>query len=243
MAFLIFLFANIWIWKIFQFNFLVFVVTILATFFLYRSVKEKKLDKVFVVLFLFLLIFQFKTTKIIPLAELSNQEKLYQIQRLKEYPPVYIKLFNKNLWVPTANWFENKPWLLSLYRIKNNIGDAVSPNLYFFSNHPNERVGFKEFEKFPYILLPFFVIGFLSFDFKKNLKIFMFSFGVPIVLTGLIGQSNSSGVVSLFPIIFVLNLLGVEYLYERYKKKRWAIILFLFLYSLVFIQTIIYARY
>ncbi|HEX6977564.1 MAG TPA: hypothetical protein VF185_04425 [Patescibacteria group bacterium] len=244
--FFIFLFANIWIWKILHFNFFIFTAVLAATFFIYKSVKEKKINKIFIISMLILIAFQFATTKTIPLVQLGDQEKLYQIQRLKEYPPVYIKIFNKNLWIPTANWFENKPWLLSIYRIKNNVSDALSLNLYFFSNHPNERVGFKEFEKFPYILLPFFVIGFLNFDYKKEKKIFFLSFAIPIFLIGLIGQSNPIGPFVLFPFIFLSILSGVKYVYEKIKvskvlNERIVVGLFIVCYLLVFVQTIIYA--
>ena len=245
--FILIVLGNVWIWKIFNFNLLIALIVIVSSWFLLQSVGTRKVSKVLLLLFLILLIFQFRTTKIYSLSYLTEQEKLFQIQRLKEYPLVYIQIFNKHLWIPAANWFEEKPWVLSLYKIRKNLTDVVSPNLYFFSNHPNERVEIKDFEKFPYILLPFFVVGFLNFDYRRNLKLFLLSFIIPLLVIALIGQLNPIGPFILFPFVSVVSFCGLKYAYDwfrisEYKRSKILIGLFVLAYFAVFIQTIFYAR-
>lgn len=247
--FLLIVLGNIWIWKIFSLNLLVALLVIGGSWFLYKSVEGEKVSKILILFLVILAIFQIKTTKnIVPLGSLTPQEKLFQVQRLKEYPPTYIKIFNKNLWLYPEQWFENKSGILSLYRIQKNLTDTLSPNLYFFSNHPNERVGFKEFEMFSYFLFPFFVIGFLNFDYKKNWQIFVFSFIVPLFVFALIGQVNPFGPLLLFPFILLSVIAGIRYIYEKVRKsklidERVAIGIFLFVYIMIFTQIGLYAQH
>ncbi len=238
------LLSNIWIWKIFQFNLFIAIVCLLSSWFLYRSITDKKINKILLVFLLILVFFQIKTTNVSPLTELTQQEKLLQIQRMKEYPPVHFKILNKDIWIPAAHWLEERGETLSLYRIEKNLTDAVSLNLYFFANHPNERVGVKEFEKFPYILLPFFAIGFLGLDYKKNFWLVFSSLVLPLIVIAFIGQNNPTGPFSLFPFIATASFLGIKYAYERLKKYKYLSTgLFLFMYTLVLLQTILYERF
>lgn len=245
LVYFIFLLANIWIWKILQINLFIAIVLVLSSWFLYRSITDKKTSNILLIsLFLILVFFQIKTTSVSPLTQLTQQEKLFQIQRMKEYPPVHFKILNKDIWIPLAHWLEERNETLSLYRIEKNLTDAVSFNLYFFSNHPNERVGFKEFEKFPYILLPFFVIGFLNLNYKKNLLVVLSSLLIPLALIASIGQDNPIGPFILFPFISVASFLGIKYFYERLKKYKYiSISLFVFMYAVVLLQTILYERF
>ncbi len=244
LIYFIFLLANIWIWKIFQFNLFIAILCLFSSWFLFKSITEKKTNKILIVFLLVLIFFQIKTTSVSPLTELSQQEKLLQIQRMKEYPPVHFKILNKDVWIPVAHWLEERGETLSLYRIEKNLTDAVSFNLYFFANHPNERVGVKEFEKFPYILLPFFVIGFLNLNFKKNFLVVLLSFLVPLAAVAFIGQENPIGPFILFPFIATASFLGIKYIYERLKKHKYLSTgLFLFMYALVLLQTILYERF
>lgn len=240
--FLFVLLGNIWIWKIFSLNLLIGLSLVLTSCFLYKSIKDRELNK-FLILFLFvLLVFQYRTTQKVPLDYLSEQEKIMQTQRTREYPPVYIKMGDRTIWIPAYHWLEERKETLAFYRIEKNISESLSPNLYFFANHPNERVGVKEFEKFPYILLPFFVIGFLNMEARKNIKIIILSLLTPIVLVSLIGDKNLLGPFSLFPFIVVDSVLGTEYVYKIFFK-RILVGSFLFAYILVFLQTILYERF
>ncbi len=175
-----------------------------------------------------LLLLQWKTSSKNSLTFLNDNEKLNQIVRLRAYPPSNI---------PIANWLELRKETLALYKIEANISEVVDPNLYFFANHPRERVGVIEYEKFPYILLPVFIIGLLSLK-RQNLKYILLSTS-PIVLNSIIGNSNPVGPFTLFPFFATTISLGLIPIFS----KKIFLIPFLILFTLVFIQIYAYSKY
>lgn len=233
--FILILFGNLWIWKIFSLNAIVAIISISCSWLLYKAFRQHQIQFLLIFSFLVLAFFQLKTSDPQPLYLLSNQEKIWQVTRLNEYPPI--------TWAPIAHWLEERKETLVLYRIPKNIGDILSPNLYFFSNHPNERVYVNEFEKFPYILLPFFAIGFLNTDYKKDKKIFFISFIIPVIFFALIGQSGALGPFLLFPYLVATTTFGTKYFYEKFKENKWIISLSMAAYLIVLIQIILYAKF
>lgn len=221
---------NLWIWKIFSFSFLIGTLTVLASLSLYLSLQtnKKKYLYILILLFVFLLFFQYKTSSKNSLTFLNDNEKLQQQIRLRGYPPSRI---------PIANWLENRKETLIFYKLEANISEVVDPNLYFFANHPRERVGVVEYEKFAYILIPFFILGLFSIK-KKNIKTLLISIS-PFVLISVIGNSNPVGPFSLFP--FLSSFTGIG-LIPVFSKRKY-LIPFLIIFALVFIQTLAYAKY
>ena len=208
--FLLVLFGNLWIWRILTTNILIGLAVVFSSYLLYKSVRSQKLEKFLLFFFLILLIFQYTKTRVSPLTYLNEQEKVLQLQRLNEHPPVKLRLGPKTFWIPLAHWLEERPEVISLYRIQNNLTDVLSPNLYFFANHPNERVGIKEDEKFPYILLPFFVIGLLGLNWRKNLTALALSVFAPILLYALIGTQIAQEPILMFPFLTLALINGLE---------------------------------
>lgn len=251
LCFIFVLFTNLWIWRIFAQNGLIAIILLLATTALYLSQKRKParfVQKTFTAIFLLLLFFQWKSTQISSLSYLDNDQQRIQQMRLREYPPVALTLGSKKIWIPIAHWFEGRKETISLFRIKDNFSEIVDPALYFFANHPRERVGVAEFEKFPYILLPFFLIGILSKKFKIKSKIFVFSLLTPIILASFIGKNNELGPFSLFPFMTIATAYGLSLTSERLKKipkkkRRNISFVFLAVFALVVIQVISYAKF
>lgn len=236
---LIFVLAfNFWIWKIFALNIFAGTITLLTTIFLWADIEERN-DKYFYLAAFFLVLlvfFQYRTSSINSLTFLNTSEKVNQQLRLRAYPPVSIKILGKTIWIPLANWFELRPETVAVYKLGDNLGENLDPNLFFFANHPRERVGVREFEKFPYILLLPFVIGLLSFK-KKYTRDVVLSLS-PLVLLAIIGNSNPAGPFVLFPFIAITTALG---LVPIFAKKKYAII-FLIAFVLVFLQVASYGR-
>jgi hypothetical protein len=187
--------------------------------------------------FLILIFFQWKTSFKTSITFLNNSEILQQTVRMRGYPPLKFSILGKTFWIPAANWLEKRKETVVYYKIMNNFSEVIDPNLYFFANHPRERVGTREFEKFPYILLPLFLLGLLNIK-KGNIKELVLSLS-PMILVSVIGNSNSMGPFSLFPFIATYTSFGVASI----SKNKKLVVIGLILFVLVFIQVIAYAKY
>jgi hypothetical protein len=175
--------------------------------------------------------------------------------RVNEYPPLHVRIGEKTIWISLANWFELRKESIAFSRIEKNFSQVVDPNLYFFANHPRERVGIKEFEKFPYIFIPFFLVGIFSLiknrstGFLKISKLILIaSLTLPIILISLIGHKNPFGSFTLFPFLTIAISFGVERIYQEISKlprfpKIVTLVCILILFVFVFLQMIAYAKY
>lgn len=198
------LIGNFWIWKIFSLNFLICLVLVLLTFALYFTFKEIKYFPFFILLFILTVYFQITTTEIKSLKLRDNDELRVHQMRLKEYKPVYFKIGKKVIWIPDKYWLEQRDEIFVFNRLANNFFENSDINLYFFGNHPRERLGISEFEKFPYTYLFFFVIGFFSCLKQKNAWV-LFSFILPLMLYSYIGNFNKLGPFLMLP-FFALTI-------------------------------------
>lgn len=216
---LISLLANLWIYKIFAINFFLGILVFLATVLLIKN------SKFFLFLFVPLLFFQIQTTNRPSLTAISNDDRRVIDMRLRSYPPKFLRL---------GYWLEERKESLFFNRVATNLFENIDPNLYFFSNHPRERVGIREFEKFPYILLPFFLLGVLNFVSKKNKLFWLISFLIPLTILAIIGNKNNFGPFSLFPFMAVSINEGLKKLQTKHLK------IFFIVLVLVLIQIISY---
>jgi hypothetical protein len=224
------LLGNVWIWKIASFNLLLGLLVLTCSVILYFSLTKGSniLKKVFLILFALVVFFQWKTTDVNSLTGLTNDQRRVQDMRLSEYPP---------LEVPIGYWLEGRKEALAFWRIRKNMFELLDPNLYFFANHPRERVGYDEFEKFPYILFPFFVLGLFMLVKKPPKSILLVSLSLAVILISLIGHNNEAGPFSMFPFMFSAIIFGVDEFRSRYKFS----VIYLIIFALVFVQTVIYA--
>lgn len=235
------LLTNFWIWKIFSTNFFIGVVCILATLTLYSLLQSNKENyKPFVFLLILLLFLQYTTTTKISLTELTPDEKRVQQTRLDSYSPVSFKFMDKIVYIPVAHALEGRKESIAISRIENNFAQAIDPALYFFANHPRERIGIREFEKYPYLLFPAFIIGLIIL--KSRFKLLICLLIPPILILSLIGHNNSLGPFSLFPFITIVTTFGTIYLYERFKQNKLLVKGFILIYILVLIQIWSYAK-
>lgn len=197
--------------------------------------KSKATFYTSICLYILIFLFQYKNSFVAPLTNLDTNEKLTQEIRLNAYPPFPITLGEKTIYIPIANWFEQRKETISVYKIGKNFSEIIDPNLYFFTNHPREKTGAKEFEKFSYILLPVFILG--LFEIKKRQIKYIFLTISPIILISIIGNNSPIGPFSLFPFFALIISLG----FKKITSSRKFLIFKLILFLLVFIQTITYA--
>lgn len=230
-TFIFLLLGNVWIWKIFQFNFFTGIFILISTILLFVYLKHgnRKLILVFTLLLLLTIGVSGGFRKI----DLSygSQEKLLMQQRLKEYPSI--------TFLPVAHWFEERPEIIAVYRVSQNLSEVLDPNLYFFANHPRERGGIEEIEKFPYVLFPFFFIGLFLLIYKKFYKLIIVSAVIPIIYYVIYGTGNSVEPFLLFPFLVISVYFGVG---ELISKISWKVVFWIF-YTIVLIQSIVYAIY
>lgn len=98
-----------------------------------------------------------------------------------------------------------------------NIFNSLSPNLYFFANHPREREKVEEFSMYPSILVIPFLVGVIKIlNHLRYLIVghILFAF----LVTGFIKQSYIFGPVLFFPLINLLITIGFLEIYKNIKK-------------------------
>jgi len=246
LAYVVIFLSNLWIWRILNNNVYIFVLLVLLYVLLFYLTKSYNKKLLYTNLFILavLSIFQIKTTTPTNLTLITNEDRLVIDTRLNEYPPVSFGYKTKRVWIPAAYWLEARGETIAWSRIKSSFFEILSINNYFFANHPRQRVGYTEFEKFPYIMLPFFLTG--LYFFIKDKKIFMFIFLlIPLLLVSVVGDRNMLGVLLLYPFIATAVAYGVSktYLLVNYKfpKKKYILyFVFAVILAVVLMQNYLY---
>lgn len=239
---------NLWIWKIFSAQFVIGAILFISSILLYISVSKNssKAFIFFLISFLALIFYQYKFTESYSLINLDNDEQRVQSQRLKEYPPIHIQILNRHIWFLGENFFEKRIEFLVLTRMSRNFIDNLDINRYFFGGYPRQMASKIDFEKFPFIFLPFFIVGLIISIRKQNTKYFLLIF-ILLLLASFIGNKNKLGLFSIFPFLVLFIVLGVQFAYQYIRnweaRKTLAIsTFFLVLVLLSFVQQIIYER-
>lgn len=214
------LFGNVWIWKIFIGNAVAGITALTCAFFLIFSFNKKHIFPVFILSLFILVVMQHVTTEKRSLTNLDNDEQRLQSQRIKEYPPTYLSLFGKTLWFYPSE-IERNGFFIAFSRMQKDLFENLDPNQYFFSGHPRQRVEVKEFEKFPYIFLPFFIGG-IYYATKKGCKVFLAAIPL-LILLSIIGNKNNSGPFVLFPFFSAFVYLGLRQFLEFVPAKIFGI--------------------
>ncbi|MDO8639200.1 MAG: hypothetical protein Q7R43_06500 [Candidatus Daviesbacteria bacterium] len=118
----------------------------------------------------------------------------------------------------SLNYYSN--WYYPVSNYSRNISYSIDPNLYFFMSHPREKSGIDEFDKYAPFLLPFFIIGLLSYFLSlgkyKLLTIYLIT---AILLTGFITPHYKLGPVLLFPFVNLIIILGSLKILDYIGKK------------------------
>ena len=203
-------FANAWIWRIFKFNFPLFILLILLTIILnYLIIRKitRKLLVFFVILLGIVTFFQWKTTTPQSLTLLDNDEQRIKQERLQYYNPSshYMRILFARL--DLKNFLEGDLNIAST-KLQRNFFETIDPNVYFFAGHPRERVWANDFEKFPFILIAPFLVGLYQIIKKKNRFIFSY-FLASLILITLIGHKNTMGPFILFPLFVICIRYGL----------------------------------
>lgn len=207
--------GNFWIWFIFSRNAWIGVSLVVETilFNLITLRFNKKLFIPFVAIYLLLVIYLLKTGFDSDIWRKTPTETLTLSQRYeylatdlgKIYKNRFLIFYHENIFSP-------------LYKIQSNLFPNLDINLYFFASHPREREKVHEYEKYPFILWPFFLFG-VYLSFKKVSKIFFYYLLISLLVSAFIKQNIIFGPILFFPLINVVLINATVYLINLIPKR------------------------
>lgn len=215
------LFLNPWIWRIFQNNLLIFTLILSLSFLVFYFWDKKvslKILGIICTLFTVLFMFQYQTTEIQSLTNLTNDEYRVVSTRKTLYKSdsnlIRIILYRLNI----PELYEGSLSIANS-RLQRNFFETIDPNVYFFAGHPRERIWANDFEKFPFLYLPLFIIGLYVFIKRSNLFMKLI-FLVSILTFGFLGHLNKLGPFLLIPFFICLITLGLLQSFNLVKNKH-----------------------
>ncbi len=206
--------ANFWIWRIFNQDLVIGLSLVILSFLLF--LLYFKFNKVFLILTLIITIFL--SSRILNtgfdnnLINLNPDQEKQQNARHGYFSIELGKLFQNKL---TLRFYKDFYPTLSNYG--NNVFNILSPNLYFFENHPREREKVGEFPKYPGIFILPFIVGFLLL-FKTTSKVLTAYFLFVLLVSGFIRQNYFLGPVLFYPLINLLITNGLIKIYKIFRK-------------------------
>lgn len=103
-------------------------------------------------------------------------------------------------------------------KLQSNFSENLDLNLYFFANHPRERAGVDEFEKYLPIFLPFFIIGILYLIYKPRHKFITYVI-IILIVSSLLSPQYKLGPVLIFPVINYILSIGFILILKYFPKK------------------------
>jgi hypothetical protein len=194
------LFLNFWIWEIFSKNvfvgfFLIIITLLLCIVFNSRHSN----NRLFILCLILLSLLQFFVTQKQSLFYLSALEKDIQTKRFNSYV-VSIPRLGKEL--------ELNPLSIAINKIQDNLVDFFDINYYFFGSYPRELQKPGEFNKLPFICLPFFLIGIYRLINEYKTKVIVYVF-ISSVLIAIIGDKSHYGLILNYPLILISISKGI----------------------------------
>ena len=203
LIFLLICFGNYWIWKIFEKNFLLGALCVVASLSLFGLLISNKPKKNLLIISSLLLVvivgFQIKEFNPNSFVDTTPLEKDIMEKRMRLYPNPRI-----------AHWLEQRQESIAFYRFRNNLGEVLDFNYYFFANHPRERVGVTEYEKFSPILFPILLVGlYLSIKTGKHLGFYLLFIFV-LSTSATTYPTEPVGFALVFPFIVSLSILALN---------------------------------
>jgi hypothetical protein len=248
--FLVILFGNAWIWRIFKLEPQVFLLTIVLSLVFFFKINYHRLKYKKSLLFIFVLIsflvfyLQIENTHFHSLTLLSNDQQRIHDTRIQYYQPSdhYIRLVFYKL--KLIDFYEGK-FMTIVNRLQRNFFESLDPNIYFYGGFPRQRVEILDFEKFPYILiLPFFLGIYYLVNKKKWL--FVSYFLLALAFLTFYGNDSFLGPFLIFPFFVMSIFIGIIQLVNLKQKLsnkffNIAAVLFIFLFLISLTQNLIYA--
>ncbi|MBI2600790.1 hypothetical protein HYW42_02450 [Candidatus Daviesbacteria bacterium] len=206
---------NFWVWRIFQGNIFLGVILLFLTFILFRLYQDKKGKLLIALLISIVLVSLFvlgegwdKT-----IFAKSPAQVLLQDRRHGYLADNLGKAFTNK-----ASQIFYARFSTPIYKMQENVFSTLDLNLYFFASHPRERAGIDDFEKYSFVFLPVFLIGFVKLLSEKK-KIVIYYFLLALVVSAFISSKYRFGPVFFFPLINLAITIGFLYLVNFFRTK------------------------
>ncbi len=216
LLFLVTTFGNLWIWRIVKENFVIGIFLVILSYLFFKQVIIKAQKGQFTALIFIFIIVAFISLRVgfdKNIFIISTEEQLQQNVRHGLYAVELGQLFKNKF---SLHFY--KDLSLAIYKLERNLFYNLDPNLYFFASHPRERPGIGEFDKYPWILLPFFIAGlFLAVQYYPIIGIY---FIWAALISMFLNPAYSLGPVLFFPLINVVIALGLIYFFQLVKNKK-----------------------
>ncbi|OGE43674.1 hypothetical protein A3B45_03225 [Candidatus Daviesbacteria bacterium RIFCSPLOWO2_01_FULL_39_12] len=207
-------FGNFWIWRIFKDNLVVGILLVILSFLLFKQLVDKfQIHRLLILIFIFLLI-SFLTLRVGFDANIfiTSPQDLSQLNRRHGFYADELGLLFTNRFSQKAYKYLSLPIL----KLEKNLFSNLDINLYFFASHPRER-GTGEFEKYSWLLLFPFILGFFSI--LKYYKVVGTYLSSAALISMLLNPAYSLGPVLFFPFINVLIAFGLISFLNIFKNK------------------------
>lgn len=211
-------FLNFWIWKIIVENINIAIIITILTFLLFQILTGKNfkvLSLTFIIVLFSILSFQIlKTGFDKKIQTLKAEDNIKLNERHLYYSQELGNLFlNRKV----LNFYRN--YSLSLYKYEQNLFSNLDLNLYFFASHPRERADVAEFEKFPMLFLPFFIIGTILLIYWGSNWAFIYLI-LASSMSAFITSVYPLGPILFFPFVSVSIAIGIIYVLGRIKVLK-----------------------
>lgn len=207
--------TNFWIWRIAEIDLIFCLALILLSvilFYLFTNYRKR-------ILFIFLLLLIYISIKVLISGFDNNLSTLFpdqqkQLNQRHGYYADDLGIFFKNKF--TLRLYRDVFPYLNIYT--SNIFNSLSPNLYFFANHPREREKVEEFSMYPSVLVIPFLIGLIRILSLLNYTIIGYIL-FAIFVTGFVKQNFIFGPIMFFPLVNLFISLGFFQIYNLLHKK------------------------
>lgn len=200
--------SSYWFWKIWSVSWWLAIVCVLTTVLLYENSYFRRWLGVGGLIFL--IFYQL----LIPKTVVASRDAFVIDQRWQMYANAKLPE-NKWLW-KIPQWFEVNELSHRLGKMQENAAVVLNPGYYFFANHPFERVGIMEFEKFWFGLLVPWIIGLFVWFEDMYYRVLLL---VAVGIATLVGESHL-GAVFLLPIVCCQIALGLTWIYRRIGYEK-----------------------
>lgn len=206
--------ANFWIWRIAKVD-LVFasallVLSLLLSFTLINS--SRRIWVIFLLL-LILMAIRILSTGFDNNFKALNPDQQKRLNQRHEYYSNDLGIIFQNKIV--LRFYKDVMPHINIY--VGNIFNSLSPNLYFFTNHPREREKVEEFLFYPSFFVTFFLIGLITF--LNNIRFLVFGYLVfSLLITGFIKQDYLFGPIMFFPVVNLLIGIGFLKIYHLFRS-------------------------